>query len=521
MTLPDASRSTALRSTLHSAPLALLILPLLGLSGCADLGRAVRISSASTSRVLCSAAFVSHLNPDQTYAEEVRPEGGMGWVDWGLRYQVNREQRAVTTQIAGRASSRAVYREGLGCMLDFQTPLFQTSNEVLAARYHRPPLPAPTLPPIADDQPVVARDPALQTAMNDAFAEPPSGQPRNTKAIVVLHQGKVIAEQYAPGIGVHTPLNGHSITKSVTSALIGILVQQARVQPTQAAPGWAVLPDADPRRHVTLEQLMRMSSGLSADETFGGFDPATRMWFDEPDMTAFAEQASLESAPGQAWNYSDRGYTLLSRLVRDSVTLSNVNPAAQAASATTAMSQVMDFAHRELFGPLGMADVTLEFDATGTPVGSSSLFASARDWARFGQLYLGDGMAGTQRILPVDWVDKTRRPTLDAGYGMGFWLNNTQSRNPWGEPWGLPGAPADAYFGRGYLGQFVVIVPSRQLVVVRLGVSHRAGGDVASVGQLVTRAVAVVDGMRAQPADQPAPVVTIHPSNGSTPSVKP
>jgi hypothetical protein len=223
-----------------------------------------------------------------------------------------------------------------------------------------------------------------------------------------------------------------------------------------------------------------MAAGLPADETAGGWDAATRMWYDERDMAGFAAQVRTVAPPGTVWHYANRGTMVLSRLVRDA--------AGGDAAAVRAWSQ------RELFGPAGMRDVTLTFDAAGTPLGSSQFFASARDWARFGQLYLDDGHAADGRaVLPPGWVRRARTATLDAGYGAGFWLNQTDAHNEFGGRWGLPGAPADAFFGRGHLGQFVVVVPSRQLVVVRLGLSHKPDGEITSVGRLVAEVVRAVD----------------------------
>jgi CubicO group peptidase (beta-lactamase class C family) len=183
--------------------------------------------------------------------------------------------------------------------------------------------------------------------------------------------------------------------------------------------------------------------------------PVNEMKYVASDQAGFAESAALESAPGSAWNYHDGNYAILSRLIRDAV-------GGHAAD-------VLRFARSELFGPLGMRNVTLEFDATGTPEGASQMLAPARDWARFGLLYLNDGVAGGKRILPEGWVDYSASPTPNGwvGYGAGFWTNRGGSL---GANYRIEhGWPRDAFLAKGTLGQYVIVIPSERLVIVRLG----------------------------------------------------
>jgi len=161
------------------------------------------------------------------------------------------------------------------------------------------------------------------------------------------------------------------------------------------------------------------------------------------------------------------------------------------------------FMQRELFGPVGMRHAALDFDASGTGIGSSHLLASARDWARLGQLFLDDGVVGGRRILPRGWVAMSTTPTLHTGYGAGLWTNRVPGLVPgWGVPWGLSKAPADAFFARGFMGQFVVVVPSRQLVLVRLSVSHQRGDDIDETNRLIGE---VLDAITPVPPVTPRP----------------
>ena len=442
------------------------VLPVLAaaalLSGCSD-GPVSLLDQASNSasQTVCSGTFVSGIAPDEAYREEMRPEPGMWAVDWALRYDVDQAHREVRSTIAGAFPSRAVFREGRGCTLIHDAPAPQTIEI-------KPFAPA-LLPEIAGPEIVAPPNAALRAAIDKAFKEPGEGAPRVTKAVVVVHDGRVIGERYVPGIGIDTQLDGHSLAKSVVNALIGVLVREGRVDmhAYAKAPEWSA---QDPRAQITLENLMRMDAGYDFDEGQGA-GAATHMWYLEDDIAHFAAEQPLVSPVGRQWHYSSGSYAILSRVLK------NVVGGPQALD---------DFAHSEVFDLLGMHHVTIEFDGTGTMMGAHAVYASARDWARFGLLYLHDGVVGGRRILPEGWVHYSTTPTLGGGYGAGFWLNNTNTPVPtWGFPWGLPGAPTDAFMGRGYMGQWVVIVPSENLVVVRMGFSHGDAGEMTSAAELV------------------------------------
>ena len=424
-----------------------------------------RTATGSVSRSLCTTAFLSRLDPQRTFVEEQLPL--MRGIGWTIHYEVDHARREVRTSVLGGFAARAVYREGLGCLLvqgDGAAPVAAGLEPEPIAR----PWPATVIEPV---------NPAIRRALVRAFAEPDPIHPRLTKAVVVLHDGQLIAERYAPGYGPDTPIWAHSISKSITSALIGILVRQGKLQLDQPAPIAAWHSPADPHHSVTVDQLLRMDSGLPFDETDGALSPMTRMLYLERDMAGYAAQMPLTHSPGTTWGYSNLGYVLLSRLIRD------------AAGGSAADAE--RFARRELFAPLGMRSAVVETDITGTPIGASNVYASARDFARFGQLYLDDGVVNGRRILPEGWVDHSRSQTLDTGYGAGFWTNLVnKGRVPvWDAPWGMPQLPKDMYYARGAFGQYVVIVPSERLVVVRMGISLYYGDD---TGDLVAAVIAAL-----------------------------
>lgn len=432
----------------------------------------VKQATGSVSQVLCSKVFIANLDPEDVMRDHLLPEPGMSAIAWALRYDIDRDLREVSARALG-VESRAVYREGRGCTLTYPgTP----TPDALTPLPHA----EATLPEIAGPDVVTPVNPLLAAALDAAFAEPAKGAPRRTQAVVIVQGGRVIAERYAPGFTPETPVLSHSIAKSVVNALMGVLVRDGRLR-VEDETGLAQWRDDD-RAPITFDNLLRMNAGFGFDEGSGA-SVATAIWYTQPDMTAASSKAMTISAPGAQWGYCDRCYIILSHLIGE-----NIGGGPQG---------VLDFAQREVFDPLGMRSVTLEFDPSGTLMGANSMFATPRDWARFGLLYLNDGIVSGRRILPEGWVAYSARPTGEAGYGAGFWLNSTDADIPeWRMPWGIPGAPRDAFAARGYMGQYVVIVPSEDLVVVRFGQSHGRSQAIDSVGALVGAVSAIARGER-------------------------
>ena len=375
-----------------------------------------RVATGFVSHTLCSAAFVSGVDPDEVFAETLDAMPGVGLIAWALNYRIDREARSVTATLFGGGQSRAVYREGLGCYVahgeeSVEGPLPSAHGETQRA----------LLPEIAGPSLVLPATTELKLALDRAFAEPDRPPLRHTKAVVVVKDGRIVAERYASGYGVDTPILGYSATKSVLSALTGVLVRQGKLALHEPAPVAAWQDPADPHHAITIDHLLRHTSGLAMGSSLNAsllsaLAPVNRMKFIERDMAGYAESIDLETAPGNAWNYHDGNYLILSRLIRD--------------AAGGHAADALRFARRELFDPLGMHGVTLEFDATGTPEGSSQMLAPARDWARFGQLYLDDGVVGGRRILPEGWVQYSASLTPNGwvGIGAGFWTNLGDSK---------------------------------------------------------------------------------------------
>lgn len=425
----------------------------------------LRVASAYTSRELCGQVFVNGQAEDQAYQQRVAALPGLSTADPLLSYRVDRPQQQVEARLLGLYHSKSVYHPDWGCML--------VRDEQDEAAYRQwPDWPSSTLAP--ESALTLTPSASLQHALDDAFAERDQAPYKHTQAIVIMQNGQIIAERYAPGFGPDSRFHGFSLSKSVTNALIGILVREGKLHVGEALT--SLWPDpADPRHALTIDHLLRQDSGLDMAQTFSGYDTDSRLTYLERDTAAYAASRPLLQPPGSTWTYSDGHFALLSRLIRD-----------QAGGTPAAVRQ---FAEQQLFHPIGMQRALMEFDLTGTPLGANSFHASARDWARFGQLYLNDGVINGQRILPEGWVAYSTHRTLNTGYAAGFWLQQGEGDAPWGMPWGMTHAPADTFFGMGFMGQFVVVIPSRQLVIVKLGAAHHPDGLLPGMDRLVAAVV--------------------------------
>ncbi len=338
------------------------------------------------------------------------------------------------------AAQRAWFTPGFGCTLAGSPPRFPTAVEVAAGANPFTDAPTPTM------SPEVAG--AVATAFGDGLDAAAAAQ-LGTRAVVAVKGGTIVAERYAPGFDASTPQLGWSMAKSVTNLLVGRMVAQGAIalSDDHLRPEWT-----DQRADITVEELLRMTSGLAWDETYDLGTPITRMLYLEPDMGGYVASQPLAHAPGTYQQYSSGSITLLCDILL----------ARTGADANLPRSA--------LFAPLGLSSAVLEPDASGTPVCSSYLWATPRDWAAVGQLALQNGSWNGQQLLPKDWMALSTRAidvqTEDPGYGAGWWVN----RLPDGSLV-HPSLPADAYFAEGHDGQWIVVVPSADLVVVRLGFS--------------------------------------------------
>ncbi len=399
------------------------------------------IATGYAAKNLCSCVFVAGRDADTALKNDL---------DFSLlpyaKTIVNHEEKSVTSSFWGMAESRAIYREGIGCTM---------VSDISEKDIRQQPLPqiAPTVPTadslywpqgekILDTLPAEINAAVLQQAIDLAFEPVPGG---GTRGVVVAYRGRLIAEQYGPGFDKDTRQLGWSMTKSITNALVGILVKDGQLEVEAPVPfaEW----QNDDRKNITLNNLLQMSSGLAWEEIYSRVSSATKMLYARGDMAQFVIDQPLKDKPGNFWEYSSGTTNLLSGLIRRQIGNDQA---------------YLDFPRKALFNKIGMRSAVFEADATGTYVGSSYVWATPRDWARFGQLYLQDGTWDGERILPKGWVKYTRTtaPASTGDYGAHFWLNAS------GE---LPSAPHDMYSCQGFQDQRVFIFPTQQLVIVRLG----------------------------------------------------
>lgn len=443
-----------------------------------DLAAQLRIGVGWKAQILCSGVFVSEREAALVLKEDVAVHPILKFI----RTKVDYEKKEVRTSFLGLIKNRSIYRPPLGSIL-----LSGASEETVRSwpvdipepqPANQESIPWPTGDLIVDNAlPPGVDGPSLDKAVDKAFAEPDPENPRRTRAVLIVHKGRLIAERYAPGITNAMPLIGWSMTKSVTSSLVGILVGEGKLslQAPAPVPEWQK-PD-DPRRNITLEHLLWMSSGLGFSETYAEkpVSDVQLMLFTKPDMAAYAVQTPLEDEPGTKWHYSTGTTNIIAGIIHRTI---------------GDQREYFAFPRRALFNRIGMRSAVFETDATGMYNCGSSLFASGRDWARLGLLYLNDGVWEGERIFPEGWVaySTTPAPTAEKGdYGAQIWLNRGPQGNPEARP--FSNLPPDLFYFEGYQGQFVGIIPSRQLVAVHLGMKTKGEWDEGEFLENILKAI--------------------------------
>lgn len=417
---------------------------------------------------VCSLTFVSGLDSD--YARSVYLDPLLGGAGGAITVDLDGEAGEVRSGVFGLLwRQRAVYRDGLGCTLVHGRGDFDPDLAVPRAHDFQP-LQLDTAHRDAHFDTA-----ALEAAVAAAFDDPAADR-RNTLGFAVLHRGRLVAERYAPQASRETRFHGWSMTKSAMTTLAGILVEAGEIDIDAPGQVPALAAVDDSLTDITIDDLLRMSGGLAIAERNDGFDPNSQMLFTRSDMPRFAATRERLYGPGEHWQYMS-GNTILA------------THAMQQQLGDTPAGQVEALRER-LFEPLGMHSAILELDESGTFQGSSYMYATAHDWARLAQLYVDNGMANGERLLPEDWVDRVTTPTdgSNGSYGMGFWLPAEHENLPEG-----------TFMMSGFQSQWAFIMPQEEIVVVRFGATNGTSSGMYAIAGAVAAALRTGPGPHGTP----------------------
>lgn len=398
---------------------------------------------------LCSAVFISGRQQEDVENMDLN----FSFIK-NTRNTVDAEEKSVTSRFMW-GKSKAIYREGFGVTL---------VRDVKEENLRKTRFPSGTDPEYDQDTiawPLGNILPDTSTGIDKQKLEDISRKVINENAyngnifaFLVMHKGIPVIESYKPGFSEETRFISWSMAKSFTNALTGILVKQGMLDINQPAgiDEW----QNDDRSAITVKDLMQMKSGLKWNEDYGNRSDVTVMLHCEPDMGKYAYEQELEYPVGTHWYYSSGTTNIVCDIIQRKF---------------ASDSLYYSFAEKELFNKTGMPDALIEVDPSGTWVGSSYIYATARDYARFALLYLNNGVFNGERILPEGWVEysTTEVPDSKGRYGAFFWLNKSKR---------IASAPEDMFSCNGHDGQYIFMIPSKDLAVVILGYSPSSQGGI-------------------------------------------
>ena len=387
-------------------------------------------------------------------------------IDWA-KNTINDSEKFVTATVYRLKERKAIYREGLGATLinddfDVSKPYNVPKRTKLENN----------LPfPYGNNEPKDTifsnvNYEKLNAAVANAF-DKKGTKDKRTRSVIVIYKDKIIAEKYNTGFNKNSKILGWSMTKSLTATYFGILQKQGKIDISKPAPisEWK----NDERKNITINDLLHMNSGLEWEENYSKICDATKMLFIEEDMTQSQINKPLVGKTNNTWNYSSGTTNLLSGILRKQF---------------KTHQEYLDFWYSSLFDKIGMNSALVETDMAGNFVGSSYGWATTRDWAKFGLLYLHKGNWNGEQLFNESWADYVTIPTDTSygNYGAQFWLNVGKK---------FPNVPKDMFYASGYQGQMVAIFPSHDLVIVRMGLSESFDFNgflsevVGSLGKLV------------------------------------
>jgi CubicO group peptidase (beta-lactamase class C family) len=431
----------------------------------------LRVGANYSAKIVCSNVFLAGRGPEEVLRVDVQAPGIA--LLKAMHVSVDRERGVVRAGFLGFIGGGvAVARPGRGCTVVPDGKLESVAAAPAPTAYAGPPHITPVVSPPWPEGRLVETQPTVDQVLNDATLAGPGA-----RAIVVVDHGRIVGEHYAAGFRPDTPLLGWSMTKTVMAGVIGMLIKDGKLSLDQAG-FW---PGNDGREKIRLKDLLAMSSGLEWNEAYGAVSDVTSMLYLQPDMAAFARSPPLAHSPGEAWVYSSGTAVILSRIAEDAQA-QGAEKAKDFAASIQAPDEPHDlasFINTRLFGPLGITSATIEPDEHGTLVGSSYMYATARDWARYGLFLLQDGIWQGRELLPSGYVAMMAMPVeaSHGQYGMGqTWLWGSEAVTPGLNPDAAFDIPPDTFWMSGHDGQSVCIIKSRQLVIVRLGLTPYAAG---------------------------------------------
>jgi len=429
------------------------------------------IAAGYKAKLMCSAVFVANRQEKTILAEELSPVNKfLSFVSTAVDYN----EKTATATAFGLVKRTAVYRECLGCTILPDGWRKEDLKQQVSCKDVLPADPEKTSWPTGDLNAVGPIPPGvdakkLEAAVASAFAESDPDRPKRTRGVVVVYKGRIIAERYAPGFTKDTPQHAWSMSKSLTNTLTGILVGEGKLDINAPAPVKEWQAPGDPRSAITLSHLLRMSGGFDFHTDMSLVGDRQKMLFGAVDVGASAVAPKLLYPPGTYWEYSNANPHTIWKVIHEKL---------------GGGDEYFSFSRKALFNRIGMRSALIEPDPYGTFMGAAFAWATPRDWARLGLLYLNDGVWEGKRILPEGWVAYSITPAPAdkmKHYGAFLWLNADNSAEniarkklslsepPFSE------LPRDAYFFWGMWDQTVTIIPSCELVLVRMGLTHVDG----------------------------------------------
>lgn len=429
----------------------LSIIVVIFVGGAIYLNPLLPIITGYAAKNLASGVFVA----DRTQASIEKTDLNFSFIKMNEN-EINWNDKTVTSEFLW-GKSKAIYKEGVGCVLVKQVDEeeIETINiphvEILPENPDTIPWPMGNI--ISDTIPAGINMEKLNVALENAI-DGDTVPRKGTFAIAVVYKGQLVAEKYADGFSADCKYLSWSMAKSFINALTGILVKKGLIdiyEPMKIEE-W----QNDERKQITLNNLMHMNSGLEWNEDYGNNSDVNIMLHKVADMGGYTINKPLAVKPDSVWVYSSGATNIVSKYIRQIID----NDA-----------EYYRLPRKELFNKIGMTSAIFEIDASGTFVGSSYLYATMRDFARFGLLYMNDGKCLGEQILPENWVDYSTQVSngSDGEYGAFFWLNQSQKK--------YPDVPKDMYCCRGHDGQYIYIIPSKDLIVVRTGFSKKGEFD--------------------------------------------